>query len=314
MKNELGNIPKVSLDDDDITEEDKLQEKVENTDSKEEKPKTVEQTIPDLPDKEVAPVLETSGEVKFPANNMDDNVPNYYSKQDKMNKFLTIVLIISISIVVLIALFFGIKKLVNHFQARKTAEENRKLAEQIKIEEGPGQTIVDGDGNPIIVEDPGLVDGTGNRNKEYYKGFEVVGYIRIPRTGINYPILRTMTNKSLEASVAMEHTMTGINKPGNTTISGHNYRDDQFFAKNYLIQLGDAIYIKDMTGKELKYDVYDIKELTENDKSFVQRNTNGAIEVTISTCTDNVVNRIVIFAKHNPNSQDNNTQNEEPLI
>ena len=69
-----------------------------------------------------------------------------------------------------------------------------------------------------------------------------------------------------------------------------------------------------MDGVELEYIVYNIQEVGENDKSFVQRNTNGAIEVTISTCTDNVVNRIVIFAKHNPNSQDNNTQNEEPLI
>ncbi len=279
MKNELGDIPKVSLDDDEIHKD-----SVISNDEKVIEPFVEELKNEVVENKEI---------------NNDNIASNYYTKKDKANRLLTIVLVVSISIVVLIALGFGIKKIVNMIQLKNQAEEHKKQSEGIKIEEGPGSTDIDGDGNVIVVDSPDGENQT-NAEKTYFKGFEVVGYIRIPKTGITYPILKVMTNKSLEVAVAMEYTMSGLNKPGNTTISGHNYKNEQFFAKNYLIQVGDSIFIKDMTGKELKYDVYDVKELSENDKSFVQRNTNGGIEITLSTCTDNVVNRIVIFAKYNP--------------
>lgn len=282
MKNELGDVPKISLEDEEISIEDKVSKKEDIQVKVEEAPNIVEEN--NKPQKEK------------PVSNV-----NYYTGKDKMNKILTIVLIAALAIIIVLLLVFGIKKIVDNIKLKKAEAENKKLSEQIGIDLAPGE--IDLDGNlidPILLDEPEIDSNANLLKKVYYKGFEVVGYIRIPKTGINYPILKPMTNKSLEASVALEYTMGGVNKVGNTTISGHNYKNAQFFANNYRIQIGDSIFIKDMTGQELKYDVYDIRELSESDKSFVQRNTNGAIEVTLSTCTDNVINRTVIFAKHNP--------------
>lgn len=263
MKNELGNVPKESLDEE-IAFDDKL------------------------PKKEVKEIKKNK-EVKT----LDD--------PDKLNKALTIVLVSAITIVILILLGFGVKKLFDIAQAKKENEEKDKWVQGGQIQEGPGQTeVYDEHGNPILTEDTGIYDGTQIRTKRYYKGFEIVGEIKIPKTKLTEYIVKPMTNKSLEVAVAVEYTINGLNKVGNTTISGHNYKNEKFFSNNYKIEIGDAIYIKDETGQELKYDVYDIQELGETDKSFIQRNTNGAIEVTLLTCTDNVVNRIVVFAKHNP--------------
>ena len=40
-------------------------------------------------------------------------------------------------------------------------------------------------------------------NKTYMEGYEVMGTIAIPKTGIEYPILSEVTKKSLETSVAI---------------------------------------------------------------------------------------------------------------
>ncbi len=277
MKNELGNIPKVSLDGEEIKPEDKL--------STQEK----ELVMPEEILKE-----------KVPESKKIDN-ENFFTKKDKLNKTLTILLVASITIVILILLGFGLKKIIDLSKARRAEKENRNQSDRVGIGQGPGDTDIEGGtGDPIIIDDS-LIGTKQGSKKRYYKGFEVVGDIRIPKTNINYPILKTMSNKSLEVSVVQEQTTTGLNNIGNTTISGHNYKNEQFFANNYKIKVGDPIYIKDeISKKELKYDVYDIKEVGENDKSFVQRNTNGATEITLSTCTDNAIHRIVIFAKHNP--------------
>lgn len=55
--------------------------------------------------------------------------------------------------------------------------------------------------------------GNTGDNVPRYKGFEYLGYLVIPKTGITYPILRKVTNKSLEVSVALEYTDRGINEP-----------------------------------------------------------------------------------------------------
>lgn len=243
MKNELGDIPKVSLEDENVLNEKVLlKEEIKKERNNE---NTQESNNSELLKKE----LKNS-------NNM-----NYYTKKDKFNKILTVILVASLTIIVVILLGFGVKKLVDLYKSKKIAAENEKLSERIGIQEAPGEVGVDDSKDLILTDDMDLENNNSLSDKVYYKGFEVAGYIRIPKTGINYPILRVMSNKSLETSVVLEYTMSGINKPGNTTISGHNYKNEQFFANNYKIQVGDTIFIKDMTGKELKYDVYDIKEL-----------------------------------------------------
>ncbi len=130
-----------------------------------------------------------------------------------------------------------------------------------------------------------------------YKGFPMVGAIEIPKTKIKYPILAEVTKKSIEKSVAVFYS-PGINQLGNTIIMGHNYRNGLFFSKNKNLEIGDKIYITDLSGNRLEYTIYDKYETSESDSSYLTLETNGTIEVTLATCTDyDTSRRIIIRAR-----------------
>ncbi len=137
---------------------------------------------------------------------------------------------------------------------------------------------------------------TGGGTVQTYQGFVMLGYIEIPKTGIKYPILAETTKKSIEVAVAMYYG-PGLNKPGNTVIVGHNYRNGMFFSDNAKIAVGDKIYITDLDGNKVTYIVYNTYETTAEDAEYMDRDTNGAMEITLATCTDDVQGRIVIWAR-----------------
>jgi len=126
----------------------------------------------------------------------------------------------------------------------------------------------------------------------------MLGYITIPKTNVKEPILDTVTPESLNTAVATLYPSNPqLNQPGNVVIIGHNYKNGQFFSNNKKLAIGDKLSIKDNSGKELTYTIYEIFETTEQDTSFYNRNTNGAIEVTLSTCTDDAKARTIILAR-----------------
>lgn len=129
-----------------------------------------------------------------------------------------------------------------------------------------------------------------------YNGYNVVGKIEIPKTKVNYPILEKVTKASIETAVAVLYG-PGPNKVGNTVIVGHNYNDGQFFSNNKSLANGDKIYITDANGNRITYTIYDKYETAPEDTSFYTRDTNGAVEITLSTSTDNQQNRLIILAK-----------------
>lgn len=137
---------------------------------------------------------------------------------------------------------------------------------------------------------------SGGNTATTYKGFVMVGYIEIPKTGIKYPVLSETTKKAIETSVAILHG-PGLNKPGNTVIVGHNYRNGMFFSDNAKITVGDKIYITDLNGNKVTYIVYNTYETTPEDSDYMVRETNGAMEISLSTCTDDSSARIIIWAR-----------------
>ncbi len=132
--------------------------------------------------------------------------------------------------------------------------------------------------------------------KQYLEGYEIMGTIVIPKTGIEYPILEKVTKKSLETSVAILYGV-GLNQAGNTTIVGHNYRNGAFFSDNKKLSNGDIIKITDQTGTTVTYTIYDMYETDPSDAAYMQRDTAGAREISLSTCTDDSSARLIILAK-----------------
>lgn len=139
--------------------------------------------------------------------------------------------------------------------------------------------------------------GTSSGNKEQtFQGFTVIGTIEIPKIKLSYPILKEASTAAIERSVAMLYGV-GPNKPGNTLIIGHNYRNGRFFANNKNLSVGDKVYITDLSGQRLSYTIYNKFETTAEDTEFLTRNTNGAREISLQTCTDDGSLRLILLAK-----------------
>lgn len=142
-------------------------------------------------------------------------------------------------------------------------------------------------------------NSSSGNNAKKYNGFLTAGTIEIPSTKLKAPILdeSEYSPKALETSVVVLYGV-GLNKPGNTTIAGHNYRrSGVFFSDNKKISNGDKIYITDLSGKRVTYTVYDKFEVAENDEDYMSRDTNGATEISLTTCTDDSKARLIILAR-----------------
>jgi len=137
----------------------------------------------------------------------------------------------------------------------------------------------------------------GSTTQKYtYKGFTVLGRIKIQKTNIDYPILEKVSKKSLETSVAIMYG-PGPNEIGNTTIAGHNYRNGLFFSNNKKLSNGDKIQITDNSGQTINYVIYSIYETDPNDTDFMTRDVGNSREISLQTCTDDSKARLVILAK-----------------
>lgn len=225
--------------------------------------------------------------------------------ESKYSGFLTVLLIIII-VAIVGCLAFGGYKVYEQFNSTKDANEfvNSYIENTSNTNTNTNNNINEEENNATENNDilnqigntpSGSGSSSGGSNKTY-KGYTVIGTIEIPKINLSYPILKEASTSAIEVAVAMLYGV-GPNQPGNTLIIGHNYRNGQFFANNKNLSKGDKIYITDSTGKRLTYTIYDKFETTTEDTEFITRNTNGAREISLQTCTDDGSMRLIILAK-----------------
>ena len=225
------------------------------------------------------------------------------SFNSKYSNVLTIILIIVIIAILGLIGFLGYDFYRKYYIDKDAQDFMEQYEEQLQ-NNTIDQNTVTTDNTISTIIDPlnEVTTSTGNNNTstsnkvQTYKGFNVLGIIEIPKTGIKYPVLDKVTTKSLEASVAYYYG-PGLNQVGNTVIYGHNYRNGAFFGKNKQLSNGDIIYITDNSGKRIKYTIYNIYKTTDMDAEYITRDTNGAREISLSTCTDDSKGRLIIWAK-----------------
>ena len=219
----------------------------------------------------------------------------------KFDKFLTILLVVIILIVIallgylaydFLSKYFGRKDAetaVDDFEQQviqDTAQSNTQVEENTQVETPTTENTV-----------PNTSTGSTTSKKTYtYKGYNMVGTIQIPKTKIKCPIVDTVTPSSIVSAVAVLYG-PGLNQVGNTVIVGHNYRDGSFFSNNKKLVVGDKIYITDATGNKVEYTIYNTYIASDQDFSYAVRDTAGKREISLSTCTQNVNQRLVIWAK-----------------
>lgn len=220
----------------------------------------------------------------------------------KYSNVLTIILVIVIIFIIGLIGFLGYDFYRKYYIDKEAQEFMSQYEEQFT---NITEENVISDNNTTVIEPVNEIvqNTTTNKssnstknNKPTYKGFYVLGTIEIPKTGIKYPVLEKETTKSLEVAVAYYYG-PGLNQVGNTTIAGHNYRNGAFFGKNKLLSNGDIIYITDNSGQKVKYTIYNIYKTTPDDARYLNRDTNGAREISLTTCTDDSKGRLIIWAK-----------------
>lgn len=224
----------------------------------------------------------------------------------KYNKALTVLLIVAIIAVVGILIYVGI----DWYKAYTTSGDVQDGIDQFdgyinnivatnpnNNEENSEMNMIepDIDVNNTITNNP-VNNGGTTVNKPKYKGFNMVGKIEIPKIKLNCPVLEEVTPKSIEVAVAVLNG-PGINEVGNTVIIGHNYRNGTFFSNNKKLEIGDKIYLTDLSGKKVTYTITKKYNTSTEDAEYVVRDTNGKREISLSTCTDDSKQRLIIWAE-----------------
>ena len=223
--------------------------------------------------------------------------------ESKYSKLLTGLLIAGIIAVIGILAGIGIY-ITNNAKLKKEQEDSvnhydKKLNET--IENTTTNTVTANEVTPIIGVENIIVDNNGNSttdNKEKYKGFNVAGTIEIPAINLKYFVLESSSKAAIEVAVGIyEEDITELNLVGNTTIVGHNYRNGTFFSNNKKLVEGDKIYITDSTGKKVTYTIYKTYTVDATEFSYATRDTQGKREISLSTCTTDPEQRLVILAR-----------------
>lgn len=151
----------------------------------------------------------------------------------KFNIFLNIILVIVILLILASIGFIGYDYFYKRYKNAVDAEkEIEKIDEYIADN---NNLVVEVSNDPIEESNESTTTKKYNSNVNYgltYRGYGVLGKIELPKVGLQYPVLETMTDaKSIDVSVAMQYGV-GLNNVGNTVIIGHNYRNGTFFGSN----------------------------------------------------------------------------------
>ena len=221
----------------------------------------------------------------------------------KYSTFLTVLLVVIIVAIVGVIGFLGFRY-ISSVNSKKEAENFvDTFPKQDETEPTEGEPVID-DNLDVDVTEPENTGDTTDDNQQApaqeqrFNGYLVAGTIEIPATGLSCPVLaeEEYSKSALETSVVILHGV-GLNQPGNTTIAGHNYRNGNFFSNNKKLNIGDKIYITDLTGKRLSYTIYNKYETSDTDAEYMTRDTQGATEISLTTCTDDSKARLIIWAK-----------------
>lgn len=233
---------------------------------------------------------------------------------NKYSNILTMVLIVIIVAIVGICFYYG----YDYYTQEAGEEQTKKVVEQFnnstakkkvvvskntttKNEVSKPENVADlSDLYENILPEPVVEEEPTEREepeKQYLEGYEIVGTIKIPKTGIEYPVLSQVTKKSLETSVAILYG-PGVNLPGNTVIVGHNYRNKRFFSNNDKLTSGDEVILTDVYGDTVTYVIYNMYYTSPDDAEYMLRNVEeGVREISLSTCNDDSSQRLIIWAR-----------------
>ena len=143
------------------------------------------------------------------------------------------------------------------------------------------------DPNVQLVEEPQqqATPTTSSVSASNGNSYESEAIFEYPKLGIKYPILTDDSDASLKISLC-KFWGPSPNAEGNYVIVGHNYKSGKMFGKLYQAQNGDNVTLKDYSGNEVVYKIYDMYTVDPTDLGCTSQITNGKKELTLITCTE----------------------------
>lgn len=135
-----------------------------------------------------------------------------------------------------------------------------------------------------------------------YKGYKVIGIVKIPQINIEYPIIEIgdidpeSAKKPMKLSI-IKYWGEKVNDYGNLSIAGHNNKDGTMFGKTKKLKIGDIVELTDLTGKTITYSIYNIFVTDPNDVSILLPQDEKIREVTLITCTNGNKQRLILKSK-----------------
>lgn len=198
----------------------------------------------------------------------------------KIYKIILLVLILAIIIVLSLITIKVVKSNINEKNLKETVAQIYAQEELTPVSEE------DNSENTISAIDEIDMDIKGNK---------VVGIIKIPKIGLEYPILEKTTVDTLNLSIT-KFWGNKINEIGNVTLAGHNMLNGTMFGKVKDLQEGDIIELTDIQKVTLKYKIYKIYVTDPNDISCILPEKENVREITLITCTNGNKNRLIVKA------------------
>lgn len=129
-----------------------------------------------------------------------------------------------------------------------------------------------------------------------YKGYDVIGVIKIPKIELQYPIISENSKEAMDISIT-RFFGNGVNEVGNLTLAGHNNYDNTMFGKLDKLEIDDIIQLTDTNKNTKEYKIYKIFKTTPDDSSVVSTEEFGTREVTLITCSNGNKERLIVKAR-----------------
>ena len=222
---------------------------------------------------------------------------------NKYSKTLSVILVIVIIAIVGLLIYFGIdvyRKFYIEEASGDAFNEFQNKVNEINTNTADNTILNDVGGMDLNSLYQNTTTNDSNGTGVTYMGYDVIGTIEIPAIDIKYPIIpdyQSSINSLNVAIVMLYPSNIGLNEVGNTVLAGHNYRNGTFFSNNKRLENGDKIYIADTSGERVEYEIYKKYETSTSDSTYMNRDTNGKREISLTTCTDDTTRRLIIWAE-----------------
>jgi len=195
-----------------------------------------------------------------------------------------------------------------YIYAEYNRSESEQVSQQILAEVKSDNTIKKVDESDVMVivldeeksnqEEVPIQKNKNNNIASTYvasngKKYSTEAVVTIPSIGISYPVLTETSDSLLEISVN-KYWGPQPNEVGNYCIVGHNYRNGKMFGRLSELVNGDIVKLEDLSGRELKYKVYNKYVVKPTNTKCTSQLTNGRRELTLITCTNYGKERLVV--------------------